>query len=339
MAGLHFLTSFTKYLLCVVSLALTALFALSFTSTTSAESNIAYLPQILMVSIGGGIDLSKYLFWRYRAKHLAFYCMASVLVLFSCMASIAFFVTQEHQQIERGVVQTSEYKAYTTSIELLEKEIQAKQKLLDARLASQYHQQWDKAEDLVSELAALRDKLNQLINENHHVGVESAQKNISTAAFFLGISELLGVPFQSAVTLGYALLALLIELSALGVIAMSEPGSRSGDQVDRRRNDFDDELEPFTGGERIQPRPSDDTDQDSESPPSSEEAIIHDILTGESKPILRQLIKQYGIQYQQARDILDHLLDRRLIRDVGLTYEVVPSLKKRWLMTKECQDH
>ncbi len=209
MTGNHALTHLTKYLLCGVSLALTALFALSFTSSISMEAGIKYLPQLLMVSIGVGIDLSKYLFWHFREKHYAYYALSFVLVFFSCMASIAFFVTQEQQQIRKAVQSTPAFTAQAASIALLEKEILAKQKLLDARLASRYHEQWDKGESLAGELAALRLELGQLINTGNDIGVDQARQQISTAAFFVGVSKILGVSFESTVTVGYALLALL----------------------------------------------------------------------------------------------------------------------------------
>ena len=323
MTGNHALTHLTKYLLCGVSLALTALFALSFTSSISMEAGIKYLPQLLMVSIGVGIDLSKYLFWHFREKHYAYYALSFVLVLFSCMASIAFFVTQEQQQIRKAVQSTPAFTAQAASIALLEKEILAKQKLLDARLASRYHEQWDKGERLSGELAGLRQELGQLINTSNDIGVDQARQQISTATFFVSVSKILGVSFESTVTVGYASLALLIELSALGVIALS--GIRYAPRKGKKRLQQPESskgADSKTTISQSQKAPSKKARIKAEKHAQLIEKITAHIVKGKTKPVIRKLIEKYGIQYQQARNILNQLLDRNLIQNAGQSYEL-----------------
>ncbi len=325
MLGSHMLTCLTKYLLCCVSLTLTALFALSFTSAISMETGIKHLPQLLMVAIGVGIDLSKYLFWHYRCHHRAYYALAFVLVLFSCMASIAFFVTQEQQQMRKAVQNTAAFQAQSVSIALLEKEILAKQKLVDARLASRYHDQWDKGERLAGELAALRGTLGQLLNANNDIGVDQARQQISTAAFFLGISNILGTSFASTVTVGYALLALLIELSALGVIALT--GGKGGVQTNIEglkkaspHVDSSKDLNSTVIKPKRRTEPCKKDQMKAEKYALLVDKITADIINGKTAPGLRKLIQKYGIQYKQARVVLDQLLDRELIQNAGRSY-------------------
>lgn len=93
-----------KVLLCAVSMILTALFALSFSGlqviqsdaglsgaqATASVNGFELLSAGLMIAVGIAIDSSKYLFWS-RAHHPGFIALSLGLVIFSWLASLAFF--------------------------------------------------------------------------------------------------------------------------------------------------------------------------------------------------------------------------------------------------------
>jgi len=132
---------------------LTALFALNIGSvhSTSHSSNNSveyFIGLFLLISIGLCIDISKYLFWLYRKKHLLFLFLSIILTCFSWAASVAFFSSKESANISQYQTETSQYIANNTTISLLELEVSEKRELLKKRLSSSNHSQWDKGDEL-----------------------------------------------------------------------------------------------------------------------------------------------------------------------------------------------
>lgn len=294
-----------KYLLCFVSMMMTALFALSFVSSVDG-----YVTAILMLMIGVCVDLSKYIFWYYRKEHRAFFSISLILVVFSCFASVAFFVTEERKMIDVNIEKTYQYKSHLKTIQLIELEIEAKRKILDTRLDSKFHKQWDMSEKVVNDLAKLRKDLSLLMSESKSIGLDEARQNISTTAFFLGLSEIVGIEFNFLMTFCYAVLALLLEACSLGVIALS--GAVEGaTRVDVKDTTEESYFSSVKQGDR-----------DSDRRRKLTTRIIEDIGCGEVKPVLRNIIKDYRIQYAQAKDIFDTLVSIGALKKRGNGYQL-----------------
>lgn len=296
--------SVIKTVLCSVSMILTALFALSFSSPLgSLGSPLKYLPYALTVSIGLSIDLSKYVFWFHRAKHPAFYITAVVLLVFSCAASIAFFITQERQGVEIKRLNTETYQAHRLNIELLREDIKTQRALIETRLKSRFHDQWDKGTSSATEVSIMREKLVDLIAQSSLIGLQEARIHQRTSAFFVSLSVILNMSFDVTVLLCYATLAFLIEWCALGMIALS--GSLTG----RGSQESSDKGEPLS---------------------ASQEALFQtiqsDIVGGRVPPIARRLIAMYPIRHPFARDVLKSLEKQKKLKKRGRTYHVVDAL-------------
>lgn len=289
----------TQYLLCGISMMLTGLFALSFAPAFSISTSVHYLPHVLMVLVGIGVDLSKFLFWQARKQHVAFNIMAISLVVFSCAASVAFFLGQERASVEKVRATTAIFKAHQEDIALLSREIQSKQNLLEKRLSSQFHNQWDKGAVLAMELSDLRDELTAKIRQSQDMGRDEARQTVSTSAFFSNIAEISGASLQLVMTLSYGVLALLIEICALGMMAISSSSERRG------------QLPP--------------QDVPGVIPDTIAQRIKRDILQGVTPPVARRLITTYRIRHALARDILVDLADKGNLRRQGKSYVLCES--------------
>jgi len=146
-------------LLCLISIVLTGCFALSFGSVNSSTENTAFIlwSPILLLAVGIALDLSKYIFWAVHNKkwHQAYKSLAVILMLFSWMASVAFFITSEDEKISTHRKQTSEYFAYQTQLADLDRNIETQSQLLNNRLSSRFHDQWDKGEIITQDIQVL----------------------------------------------------------------------------------------------------------------------------------------------------------------------------------------
>ena len=108
------------------------------------------------------------------------------------------------------------------TISLLELEITEKRKLLKKRLSSSYHSQWDKGQVILEDINRLTSELNQRIEMLDSVGLDSAQLQISTSALFSAISSALSISFSSVRSIAYGVLALIIEVCALGIMSLKQ---------------------------------------------------------------------------------------------------------------------
>lgn len=206
---------------------LTALFALNIgsihsSSTLSGFSIEHYVGLFLLIAIGLCIDISKYLFWFYRKKHGLFLLLSIVLVCFSWAASVAFFAAKEKDNIRVHQTETSQYTANKIAIISLELAIAEKRKLLEKRLSSSYHNQWDKGEKLLEEINHLNNQLKEQIAFSDRIGIEEAQSQLSTSALFTMLSSLSSLSFTSVTHIIYGLLSLIIEVCALGVMSLAQ---------------------------------------------------------------------------------------------------------------------
>jgi len=210
--------------LCFVSMILTACFALSFGSVPSPEEGELYkiTSILLLITIGVVLDLSKYIFWNAssKGKSAYFVSISIVLMIFSWIASVAFFVSTEDKKVSDFRKQSSEYLAYEQEIKSIKLAIDQKTLQSIKRLDSKFHEQWDKSENLTKNIDQLTSKLNNLILNEPNVGLDQAKSSMASIAFFDSISKITNLDSVSVRNLFYGLLALLIEVCALGLLTL-----------------------------------------------------------------------------------------------------------------------
>ena len=211
-----------QFTLCSVSMILTALFALSFSTDSLglpfSVPGEAIIAPVLMVIVGLSLDAIKYLFWGSGVFH---YQLSSlVLVFFSWAASVAFFVTQDDAKVERARIQSPEYHAYLAEKSGLERQIEQKTALVELKSSSQFHKQWKESERLSNEVGELSDRLNRVLLTGQTIGLDQAKSQLTSSAFFDGLGNAIQESGDTVRNAFFAILALLLELGSIGVISL-----------------------------------------------------------------------------------------------------------------------
>lgn len=283
-----FLIKTTQYLLCCISILLTAIFALEIGSVQVLDSqsdfSVKYYTIVfLLISIGLCIDVSKYLFWFYREKHFLFLSLSIVLVFFSWSASIAFFISKEKSSIDIYQLESSKFIANNMAISLLEMNILEKRKLLDKRLSSRHHDQWEKGDEILNEIDRMSTELRKRIEVSDLVGLEDAKLKLSTSELFSTLSSAFSVSLSLIANTAYGLLALIIEVCAIGVMSLVQIISDEKKYANESVS-----LAHKKNGEK-----------------SHRIGIVRDgILSKKIKPIISKIIKDYSISHAEAKKIM-----------------------------------
>lgn len=342
------LSDYLKYslcgVLCVVSMILTACFALSFGSTTGSDDSqfMQIASPVILITIGVVLDLSKYIFWGASGKEKkgVFTFLAVVLMTFSWMASVAFFVSSEDKKVTDFRKETAEYTGFQTEVEFLKSTIEQKTLQSKKRLDSKFHDQWDKSEALTSDIEALSNRLKVLIKKEPSIGLEEARDSVVSIAFFHSISEVTGSNAIVVRNMFYGLLALLIEVCAFGLISLCGRKVELNSPITAHNSFVEDpalaEHITIEGNDSGKDTPSmhdeenvilDPIDDDLVAPPSpalhsgksltkekiykysSEELrLINDIKSEEVPPVFRRIKElNYDITQTRIREILQEL--------------------------------
>ena len=223
MKSAYLVVELTKIILCAVSMCLTALFALSFsTDHLGLPFQIPgeyWIAPVLMVVVGLSLDSIKYVFW---ATGLTVFQLGSlVLVVFSWCASVAFFITQDDSKLNNVRKETPAYLSYQTKVDSLQREIRQKEQLIVKRTSSQFHKQWAEGERLSNELIQLNQDLSNLLKAEASIGVSEARRSMTSSAFFNGLGQWFGQTGITVRNVFYAILALLLELGSIGMVSLS----------------------------------------------------------------------------------------------------------------------
>lgn len=318
------LIRFVQTVFFLVSMLLTGLFAMSlsgsdFESVLEAQDRAyAIFMAGLFVLIGCCIDVGKYLFWAKRQISRYFKALSLVLMVFSWLASCAFFISSEMRLIKETQQRSPEYVAIQQEIDGLLNNIDIEERLLNKRLESSYHKQWEQAQDSAARIVAFQTELAEKQSSLPQVGLSAASKELETTKLFVAISHTLGISVDSARTFGYAVLALLLEVSTLGMISLAG--------AEKEANSL-----PSSGSDELELQPDDDTVVDEEYRQKLAE-LTFDILNGKVRPVLR-VIKSadYGLSLDQIRAVLRDLhsagiLDSDIRNSYKLSERVAHSL-------------
>ena len=142
-------------------------------------------------------------------------------MLFSWVASCAFLITSESKLIEKAQTQTDEYMALEQRISNITLDIAFQQRLLNNRLESSYHSQWQAGQETAKTLAAQRETLAMLLETRSEVGQKQALNSVATTRFFQQAGQTLNVGSNTLRLLGYGVLSLLLEFSTFGMISLA----------------------------------------------------------------------------------------------------------------------
>ena len=294
-----YLILITQNLLCLVSMALTGLFALSLSGgkfdllSEQGVSGETLFLSVLFLVIGLSIDIGKYLFWAQRRQGRYFFALSLLLMFFSWLASCAFLVSSEANVINRQRIQSSEYKALLQQIDNVHQEINYQEQLVAKRLSSTYHQQWAEGENNVQTIAQLRASLVIFTQKLSEAGKASAAQQVPVTAFFLNASQYIGISDKTVRFLAFGLLSLLLELSTLGMISLVQLRKLKGNEQEltiSRVNNIN------------------QSSFDEESVVLAQRAVIHlicDILSGKSAPVFRTIREsKYGLDVSVIAGVL-----------------------------------
>ncbi len=322
----------SRTLICAISMALTGLFAISFAKSTDTYTVTHILNLGLLVAIGVCLDLCKFLFWRFHARHKAYLALSLALMGFSCVASIAFFVSHEIAAINEAQYHTAEYRAHEFKINQLQKEIEQKEALAATRSNSQYHEQWDKSQTLHDAIHEQTQQLAALIEASDHIGISAARANVPSSGFFTKIAHTLNTSFERVVIIAYSLLAIFIEVSALGLISMASPSTVKDHDVEMSTPQapefpllppkFDEaDNENHKGHDQPKQSPNPTTTASLDQRPSNKiDSIERDIRSGISPPQIRNIIRNYGVDRDTAVRILNQLVETGDVEKRGVRF-------------------
>jgi hypothetical protein len=320
-----YLILITQNLLCLVSMALTGLFALSLSGgkfdllSEQGVSGETLFLSVLFLVIGLSIDIGKYLFWAQRRQGRYFFALSLLLMFFSWLASCAFLVSSEANVINRQRIQSSEYKALLQQIDNVHQEINYQEQLVAKRLSSTYHQQWAEGENNVQTIAQLRASLVIFTQKLSEAGKASAAQQVPVTAFFLNASQYIGISDKTVRFLAFGLLSLLLELSTLGMISLVQLRKLKGNEQEltiSRVNNIN------------------QSSFDEESVVLAQRAVIHlicDILSGKSAPVFRKIREsKYGLDVSVIRQVLRSLHIAGVLKEGKRnSYELATGLVKK----------
>lgn len=214
-------------------------------------------------------------------------------MVFSWLASCAFLVSSEHNLLRESQIRSDQYVALQQKISGAKQEIAFQERLLEKRLSSTYHSQWNQGEATVAKIASLKNKLAELTESSSGVGLEMAEQQVPTTRLFNEISQVLNISSKLITAVGYGLLSLLLEVSTLGMISLANT-FKLDTAVNQPR------FENAENGLDV----ADSERQDVEAQ-QMKARLTDDIIKGNTPPVLRKILAaDYGLGIDVIRQVL-----------------------------------
>lgn len=179
-------------------------------------------------------------------------------------------------------------------IDGLQKNIAIEEQLLNKRLGSSYHRQWEQAQNSAARIERFQAEIAAKQSTLAQVGLSSSLNQLETTKLFTAISHTLNIDLDTARTVGYAVLALLLEVSTLGMISLAG--------AERETNSC-----LLSHPAEHEPLPDSDPAIDADCRQKLAQLTL-DILNGKIRPVLR-VIKSadYDLSLDQIRAVLSDL--------------------------------
>lgn len=144
------------------------------------------------------------------------------LVLFSWLASLAFFLAGEASLITRQQITSPEYLAYQQQVTALKEDINSRQALVTQQLGSRYHQQWKAGDQQLQTIAAAQQALSELLARENNIGKNQAMAALPSQRLFVAIASVVNSRPDAIRIAGFAVLALLLEVCGLAMISLED---------------------------------------------------------------------------------------------------------------------
>ena len=216
---------------------------------------------------------------------------------FSLLASCAFFYVAERQALINAKENIVSVYPEDAKIALLEKEVFQQERLLENRLASKYHSQWEKADENTEIIRKLSDEIIVLRKQRENAMEKARSESVTVTIFFTSIGDWLNTDVGFVRGIGYAFLSLFLEISSLAVIS----------------------LKKYLSIVKIED-PVSDEEYDSESDERKEKdnqmnRLANDITTGKTEPVLRKILKMnYGLSRVDVSCVLTSLCEVQVLK-------------------------
>lgn len=313
-----------------VSMLMTANFAYSFTAD-------GFWANVCGIILGGIVDLAKLGLWFARHRCRFYGYMSLVLMLVSCLASYMASINFTDTDTEKYRQQTHTYQSVLMEIENLEKDEKALQGFVDLHKNSQYHDQWEKGEEIVEELREIRRKKKELKARLATIGAEEARKMSQSSALFVLFSDMTGMSFEKSRKTLCLFFSSIFEV--LGLTCVNYAGKMLEEwKMIKAKTDTEKEVRELSKPQFVSENTETVSNSDTDTPTHTErplrlslkqlktyERIRRDIISGETYPINRRNIaKKYSIRFEEARDILELMLSFKELRKRGNSYRVNP---------------
>ena len=130
----------------------------------------------LFVLIGCCIDVGKYLFWAKRQISRYFKALSLVIMVFFWLAGCAFFIFSEMRLLKETQQRLPEYVSLQQEMNGLQKNIAIEEQLLNKRLGSSYHKQWEQAQNSVVRIAGFQAEIAEKQSALSQVGLSAASR-------------------------------------------------------------------------------------------------------------------------------------------------------------------
>lgn len=265
----------------------------------SGDASIDVTVWILLIVSGVVVEAGKCLCWYTKRHSLPHVIFGILLTSFSCAASVAFCTLQETDLIEAQRKKTADYIAYRTKETQLVKQIASKEARREKHLSSAYHDQWDNAAKLEQEIEQLTVELVEHRRTVNTVGKAEAEKSVKLMVTFGLVAKAIGWPVHYVKYTAYFLFSFVIEVMPVFML--------TGMLIVKKDTDE---------------KPTNTTDLKSDQSAQIKRAIILEQVP----PTARKLIQQYGIYFDEAKDILEQLKKEGFLRKYGNVYRLNKSI-------------
>ena len=312
-----------RLILCGCSMVLTALFIIHVSGFSFSESiNVIELfSLILCLLVGFAIDCCKYVFWV--SPKLSANIISLFLVLLSWLASLSFFLVQEDHKAELQRTSSPAYQAYLIQLQDLHDSIELKKKLSQQHMNSQYHHQWQKADDLQQDITALNQQKQRLMRNEHQIGVLGEHEK---TGFYGRLSNRTGISTDVLKLVLYGTLSFIIEVCAIWILAL-KPWQEDNKQTPTTEKQHQEKPQQ---DEKKHYQNDQSTDLLSKN---TEETLSNPIPKTEHEKFHLDL-KQKNLDTPLADKILSDLQNGKIpikLQHIAQQYELSESLAKKYL--------
>ena len=246
---------------------------------------------------------------------------------FSWLASCAFLVSSEQHLLRESQIRSDQYVALQQKIDGTKQEIAFHERLLEKRLSSSYHSQWNHGDAIVEKIATLKINLAELTESTSDVGLDAAVKQVPTTQLFNEISQILNVNSKAIRAVGYGLLSLLLEVSTLGMISLVHAFKLDSDV---NRSSLESAGGEFEAG---------DVERQDIEIQQMKARLTDDILKGSTPPVLRRIkAADYGLGIDVIRQVLKGLYTAGVLEaDKCNSYKLAGSLQNETKRSSESE--